>query len=305
MAHIFRLYEQGRETVRKEISDSVSMIKVGRDVKSHIQVNSEAASRLHLVLEDNKNGTFTLVDLGNEPGTKVNGARVNKCKISEGDEIQVGDSRIVYEGYLEDIPKIPEAKEVPEFKGAKDLIDSLMPKSKKDYENRIEAAKEKLEGVQEALSKMAANAVAQIKKLDDDIKAHIIMRLPAETGWKYAVAEAAEDILDPKSRKITIKEVRWWAMLGPMEWPKDMTWRLTCMPVDPHTNQVVSISQFKGIFGPSISAEDAKKSIEDRIEAAFKEGRKQLDALEEEVGDEAEDVLRSFLDKFQQEFAQD
>ncbi|HEY1534943.1 MAG TPA: AgmX/PglI C-terminal domain-containing protein, partial [Polyangiaceae bacterium] len=40
---------------------------------------------------------ITLIDLGNEPGTMVNGARVNKCKLHVGDQIQVGQTYIVLE----------------------------------------------------------------------------------------------------------------------------------------------------------------------------------------------------------------
>src|SRR5262249_1028441 len=40
---------------------------------------------------------ITLIDLGNEPGTMVNGARVNKCKLHVGDQIQVGETKIVLE----------------------------------------------------------------------------------------------------------------------------------------------------------------------------------------------------------------
>jgi hypothetical protein len=40
---------------------------------------------------------ITLIDLGNEPGTVVNGARVNKCKVHAGDQIQIGNTTIVLE----------------------------------------------------------------------------------------------------------------------------------------------------------------------------------------------------------------
>ena len=41
---------------------------------------------------------ITLIDLGNEPGTMVNGARVNKCKITPGDQLQIGGTKIVLDG---------------------------------------------------------------------------------------------------------------------------------------------------------------------------------------------------------------
>src|SRR5207244_2229558 len=40
---------------------------------------------------------ITLIDLGNDPGTMVNGARVNKCKLQAGDQIQIGSTLIVLE----------------------------------------------------------------------------------------------------------------------------------------------------------------------------------------------------------------
>src|SRR5499427_2252812 len=91
----FALYQadalQRRETVTQDI------VKVGKDAKSHLRVDDELASRMHAVIEVAGPDDITLIDLGNEPGTLVNGARVNKCKISVGDQIQIGGTRIVLE----------------------------------------------------------------------------------------------------------------------------------------------------------------------------------------------------------------
>src|SRR5262252_6093073 len=91
----FALYQgdalQRRETVTQDI------VKVGKDPKSHLRVDDEAASRMHAVIEVAGPEDITLIDLGNEPGTMVNGARVNKCKLHVGDQIQVGDTKIVLE----------------------------------------------------------------------------------------------------------------------------------------------------------------------------------------------------------------
>src|SRR6188474_693453 len=80
-----------RETVTQDI------VKVGKDPKSHLRVDDEMASRMHAVIEVAGPEDITLIDLGNEPGTMVNGARVNKCKLHVGDLIQVGNTRIVLE----------------------------------------------------------------------------------------------------------------------------------------------------------------------------------------------------------------
>ena len=91
----FALYQgdalQRRETVTQDI------VKVGKDPKSHLRVDDEAASRMHAVIEVAGPEDITLIDLGNEPGTMVNGARVNKCKLHVGDQIQVGQTYIVLE----------------------------------------------------------------------------------------------------------------------------------------------------------------------------------------------------------------
>jgi hypothetical protein len=92
----FALY-QGDALLRREqvVQD---IVKVGKDPKSHLQVDDELASRMHAVIEVAGPDDITLIDLGNEPGTMVNGARVNKCKLHVGDQIQVGNTRIVLEG---------------------------------------------------------------------------------------------------------------------------------------------------------------------------------------------------------------
>ena len=80
-----------RETITQEI------VKVGRDAKSHLRVDDELAARMHAVLEVAAADQITLIDLGNEAGTIVNGDRVNKCKLSAGDVIEIGATRIVLE----------------------------------------------------------------------------------------------------------------------------------------------------------------------------------------------------------------
>ena len=91
----FALYQgdafQRHETVTQDI------VKVGKDPKSHLRVDDEQASRMHAVIEVAGPDDITLIDLGNEPGTLVNGARVNKCKLHVGDQIRVGGATIVLE----------------------------------------------------------------------------------------------------------------------------------------------------------------------------------------------------------------
>ena len=101
----FALY-QGDELLRRE-TVAQDIVKVGKDPKSHLRVDDELASRMHAVIEVVAKDDVTLIDLGNEPGTQVNGARVNKCKLKAGDEIQVGGTRIVLESVDESVEAAP------------------------------------------------------------------------------------------------------------------------------------------------------------------------------------------------------
>src|SRR6187399_2634187 len=95
VALTFALY-QGDQLVRRE-TIAQDIVKVGKDPRSHLRVDDDLASRMHAVIEVAGAGDITLIDLGNEPGTMVNGARVNKCKLHVGDQIQVGDTKIILE----------------------------------------------------------------------------------------------------------------------------------------------------------------------------------------------------------------
>src|SRR4051812_4336685 len=92
VALTFALY-QGDQLVRRDtiVQD---IVKVGKDPRSHLRVDDDLASRMHAVIEVAGAGDITLIDLGNEPGTMVNGQRVNKCKVRPGDQIQIGSTMI-------------------------------------------------------------------------------------------------------------------------------------------------------------------------------------------------------------------
>src|SRR5215212_6331669 len=95
VALTFALY-QGDQLVRRD-TIAQDIVKVGKDPRSHLRVDDDLASRMHAVIEVATPSDITLIDLGNEPGTMVNGQRVNKCKIRPGDQIQIGSTMIQLE----------------------------------------------------------------------------------------------------------------------------------------------------------------------------------------------------------------
>jgi len=110
VALTFALY-QGDQLVRRD-TIAQDIVKVGKDPRSHLRVDDELASRMHAVMEVASPADVTLIDLGNEPGTLVNGQRVNKCKVRPGDQIQIGSTRIVLET-VEAVAAAPPIAEAP------------------------------------------------------------------------------------------------------------------------------------------------------------------------------------------------
>ena len=92
VALTFALY-QGDQLLRRD-TIAQDIVKVGKDPRSHLRVDDDLASRMHAVIEVAGPNDITLIDLGNEPGTMVNGQRVNKCKVRPGDQIQIGSTMI-------------------------------------------------------------------------------------------------------------------------------------------------------------------------------------------------------------------
>ena len=70
------------------------IIKIGRLASAHLCLDDEKVSRIHSVIEVSPNGALSIIDMGSVEGTYVNGQRVNKGAIANGDEIRVGGTVI-------------------------------------------------------------------------------------------------------------------------------------------------------------------------------------------------------------------
>jgi TonB family protein len=70
------------------------IIKIGRLSSAHLRLEDEKVSRVHSVLEVAADGTLSIIDMGSVEGTYVNGKRVNKGRVTFGDEIRVGGTTL-------------------------------------------------------------------------------------------------------------------------------------------------------------------------------------------------------------------
>jgi hypothetical protein len=72
------------------------IIKIGRLASAHLKLDDPKVSRIHAVIEVSSDGQeFSIIDMGSSDGTFVNGERISKEKLRDGDEVKVGDCRLV------------------------------------------------------------------------------------------------------------------------------------------------------------------------------------------------------------------
>jgi len=95
------------ETLERDI------VKIGRLEASHLRLEGdEQVSRIHAVIEA-REGEIHVIDLGSSAGTLVNGRAVNKATLHDGDEIRVGQTRIVFNPPRPPAPSPPAAPPRP------------------------------------------------------------------------------------------------------------------------------------------------------------------------------------------------
>ena len=71
------------------------IVKIGRLSSAHLKLEDERVSRIHAVIEASSEGNdYAIIDMGSTEGTYVNGQRVTKHRLVNGDHIEVGDFRV-------------------------------------------------------------------------------------------------------------------------------------------------------------------------------------------------------------------
>ncbi len=89
---VLRICNGGFEGMSYELSADETII--GRNPTTDITLLDEGISREHaLILYDEDADTYSIEDLQSTNGTKVNGKRVRSAELSDGDELQIGQTR--------------------------------------------------------------------------------------------------------------------------------------------------------------------------------------------------------------------
>ncbi len=87
----FKIFK-GDQLLREE-SLSQAVIKIGKLSSSHLRLEDESVSRMHAVIEVSSD-EISIIDLGSTKGTMVNGQKINKAVLQQGDVIVLGDIRL-------------------------------------------------------------------------------------------------------------------------------------------------------------------------------------------------------------------
>jgi TonB family protein len=91
----FDIY-RGEQYVRTE-TFTEPIIKIGKVASSHLRLEDDLASRMHAMIEVAGPDKVYIIDLGSASGTFVNGQKSNKARLQNGDEIVVGETRLIVE----------------------------------------------------------------------------------------------------------------------------------------------------------------------------------------------------------------
>lgn len=85
----------GGQQIRPEPFDQ-EMVTIGKGSAAVLQIEDPSMADLHCAVQVGDDGVITLLDLGSEAGTFLNGARINNSPIKDGDEIRAGGTKLKF-----------------------------------------------------------------------------------------------------------------------------------------------------------------------------------------------------------------
>lgn len=84
----------GDNLVREEVFTRKD-VRIGKGGQAHLRLESDAVSKSHAIIEVLDSNQVRITDLESTNGTKVNGEKVSQSMLRPGDEIMVGDTKLV------------------------------------------------------------------------------------------------------------------------------------------------------------------------------------------------------------------
>jgi predicted component of type VI protein secretion system len=88
----FTISVDGQSAGTQEFEDE--MVTIGKGAAAVLQINDPDLADLHAAVQLADDGSVTLLDLGSEGGTLLNGEKINNSPVADGDEIRLGKTVI-------------------------------------------------------------------------------------------------------------------------------------------------------------------------------------------------------------------
>src|SRR6185436_10041684 len=86
---------RGEQLISTQVFDR-DVIKIGRLPSAQLRLDDLKVARIHAVIElPSGSKEFFLQDMGSTDGTFLNGEKVKRIKLKEGDQIIVGETRLI------------------------------------------------------------------------------------------------------------------------------------------------------------------------------------------------------------------
>lgn len=102
----FTISVGGQEAGTQEFEQE--MVTIGKGQAAVLQISDPDLADLHAAVQLGDDGAVTLLDLGSEGGTLLNGERINNAPVKDGDEIRLGQT-VIKLGLLQPEPEQEEA----------------------------------------------------------------------------------------------------------------------------------------------------------------------------------------------------
>jgi two-component system NtrC family sensor kinase len=165
---------------RYELTEEVTA--VGRDVGNSVQLHDTEVSRRHALIRREGND-FLLSDHQSSNGTYVNGRRVQKHKLTSGDEVQLGGTMLLFTGGTDEASNLAEKIDIVSRGRSEDrsrVVRSLPQAAGRemfDAEASASAAAPGLAKARSNLEVMYRTTLAVSHTLDIDQLLHAVMQL--------------------------------------------------------------------------------------------------------------------------------
>ncbi|MEE8408887.1 MAG: FHA domain-containing protein [Myxococcota bacterium] len=99
---VLQMWRAGQAVGQHQFNSATQrVVKIGRLSSAHVQIDHPDVSRVHAVIELSHNGA-TLIDMGSQSGTLINGAQITKQTLNHNDQVVIGDI-----GLLVGLGKVP------------------------------------------------------------------------------------------------------------------------------------------------------------------------------------------------------